>query len=88
MLIPAAEIISTFAPVPGGVGALEGTVIYIYHLVSTIADGSISGTVAQATGLASALTYRIVRVSISAIGTVYYMVSDRSWRNTLNVEEL
>ena len=88
MLIPAAEIISTFAPVPGGVGALEGTVIYIYHLVSTIADGSISVTVAQATGLASALTYRIVRVSISAIGAVYYMVSDRSWRNTLNLEEL
>ena len=87
MLIPAAEIISTFAPVPGGVGALEGAVIYIYHLVSTTADGSISVSVAQATGLASALTYRIVRVSVAAVGAVYYMVSDRSWRDSLEMEE-
>ena len=87
MLIPAAEIISTFAPVPGGVGALEGAVIYIYHLVSTTAEGSISGTVAQATGLAAALTYRIVRVSVAAVGAVYYMVSDRSWREKLEMEE-
>ncbi|MCY4545404.1 MAG: lysylphosphatidylglycerol synthase transmembrane domain-containing protein [Gemmatimonadetes bacterium] len=86
MLIPAAEIIGTFAPVPGGVGALEGAVIYIYHLVSTTADGAISGTVAQATGLAAALTYRIVRVSVAALGAGYYMVSDRSWRERLNME--
>ncbi len=87
MLIPAAEIISTFAPVPGGVGALEGAVIYIYHLVSMNADGSISATVAQATGLASALTYRIVRVSVAALGAGYYMVSDRSWREKLEMEK-
>lgn len=87
MLIPAAEIISTFAPVPGGVGALEGAVIYIYHLTSTSADGSIPGTVAQATGLASALTYRIVRVTVAAVGAVYYMVSDRSWKERLGLEE-
>lgn len=87
MLIPAAEIIGTFAPVPGGVGALEGAVIYIYHLISTTADGSISGTVAQATGLAAALTYRIVRVTVAAVGAGYYMVSDRSWRERLGLEE-
>lgn len=87
MLIPAAEIISSFVPVPGGVGALEAAVIYIYHLIGTTADSSISVTVAQATGLASALTYRIVRISVSAMGAVYYMVSDRSWRNTLKLEK-
>ncbi len=87
MLIPAAEIISTFAPVPGGVGALEGAVIYIYHLVSTTADVPIAASVAQATGLASALTYRIVRISVAALGAGYYMVSDRSWKERLGLEE-
>ncbi|MCY3713316.1 MAG: lysylphosphatidylglycerol synthase transmembrane domain-containing protein [Gemmatimonadetes bacterium] len=87
MLIPAAEIIGTFAPVPGGVGALEGAVIYIYHLVSTTADGSVPGTVAQATGLAAALTYRIVRVTVAAVGALYYMVTDRKWKERLGLEE-
>jgi len=31
MLIPGAEVASVFVPVPGGVGALEGAVIYVYH---------------------------------------------------------
>ncbi len=87
MLVPAAEIISTFAPVPGGVGALEGAVIYIYHLISATADGSISATVAQATGLAAALTYRIVRVTVAAVGALYYMVTDRGWKERLGLEE-
>ena len=87
MLIPAAEIIGTFAPVPGGVGALEGAVIYIYHLISTTADGSVPGTVAQATGLAAALTYRIVRVTVAAVGALYYMVTDRNWKERLGLEE-
>ncbi len=87
MLVPAVEIISTFAPVPGGVGALEGAVIYVYHLVSTNADGAVSATVAQATGLAAAVTYRLVRVSVAAVGAGYYMVSDRSWKERLNLEQ-
>ena len=87
MLIPAAEIIGTFAPVPGGVGALEGAVIYIYHLVSTTADVPVAASVAQATGLASALTYRIVRITVAAVGAMYYMLADRSWKERLGLEE-
>ena len=87
MLIPAAEIIGTFAPVPGGVGALEGAVIYIYHLVGTAAEGSVSASVVQATGLAAALTYRIVRVTVAAVGASYYMVTDRGWKERLGLEE-
>ena len=87
MLIPAAEIIGTFAPVPGGVGALEGAVIYIYHVVGTAVDGSVSASVAQATGLAAALTYRIVRVTVAAVGASYYMVTDRGWKERLGLEE-
>lgn len=75
MLIPGAEVASVFIPVPGGVGALEGAVIYVYRVVNEANGMLVEMSVASAAGLGTALGYRVTVVIVAVIGAVYYMTS-------------
>ena len=75
MLIPGAEVASVFVPVPGGVGALEGAVIYVYHVVNEANGTLVDMSVAEAAGLATAIGYRVITIVIAVIGAAYYMTS-------------
>lgn len=75
MLIPGAEVASVFVPVPGGVGALEGAVIYVYHVVNEANGTLVDMSVAEAAGLATAIGYRVIAIVIAVIGAAYYMTS-------------
>jgi glycosyltransferase 2 family protein len=75
MLIPGAEVASVFVPVPGGVGALEAAVIYVYHVVNEANGMLVDMPSAEVAGLATALGYRAIAIVIAVIGAAYYMTS-------------
>ncbi|WP_166820454.1 lysylphosphatidylglycerol synthase transmembrane domain-containing protein [Thalassoroseus pseudoceratinae] len=64
-LSPPAQLVGVIIPLPGGVGAMEGAMAYLYGLAgSTDSIGFLSG-----------IAYRIVTICVAAIGGVWYFVS-------------
>jgi uncharacterized protein (TIRG00374 family) len=67
VIVPLAMVISAFVPTPGGIGALEGAVEFLYSQLANI----------HSEGLLVALLYRIVTIGIALIGLVIYRYSRR-----------
>lgn len=77
LFIPAAEVVGVVIPLPGGVGALEGAVMYFYGLANSAAARPIADDVAQANGLLTALGFRAISIVLAAIGGCYYFAARR-----------
>jgi uncharacterized protein (TIRG00374 family) len=67
VIVPLAMVISAFVPTPGGIGALEGSVEFLYSQLANI----------EGEGLLVALLYRIVTIVIALVGLVIYRYSRR-----------
>lgn len=65
VIVPVAMVAGAI-PLPGGLGALEYALDFLYRAVSTVA-------VAERQGFVVALGYRVVQIGIAAIGLVYYI---------------
>jgi uncharacterized membrane protein YbhN (UPF0104 family) len=72
--MPNAELFGVVSMVPGGVGALEFAIqqAYVWLRPETVAEAD-----ASAAGLMAAIALRVLTVTISAIGGVYYLASRR-----------
>jgi uncharacterized membrane protein YbhN (UPF0104 family) len=77
MLVPGAELASVVIPLPGGVGALEGAIIYVYVLANEAVRGSVSRADVEAMGLFAATGYRLITVVVALFGAGYYMTARR-----------
>jgi uncharacterized membrane protein YbhN (UPF0104 family) len=72
--LPPAELFSVVLVTPGGVGALEGAVEWFYVQLK---PGLVLEAQAAAAGVTAGLAYRVVALSIAALGGVYYFTSRR-----------
>lgn len=70
LLLPMAQVVSVFVPLPGGVGVLEGAVQESYKLVG--APGSL--------GLLAACAYRVTSLVVALFGAVYYASARRQFK--------
>ncbi len=77
MLVPGAELASVVIPLPGGVGALEGAIIYVYRLANQAGSGSASLAEVEAMGLFAASGYRLISVMVALLGAGYYLTARR-----------
>jgi len=77
MLVPGAELASVVIPLPGGVGALEGAIMYVYRLANLAGNGSASATEVEAMGLFAASAYRLISVMVALLGAGYYLTARR-----------
>jgi uncharacterized membrane protein YbhN (UPF0104 family) len=72
--MPTAELFSALMPTPAGMGALEGAVSWFYIQLKPEA---IPEAQAAAAGTMAGIAFRIVTMSIAAIGYGYYITSRR-----------
>jgi uncharacterized membrane protein YbhN (UPF0104 family) len=72
--LPPAELFSVVFATPGGIGALEGATEWFYiNLRPVIVDEDQAG----AAGVMAGLAYRVVALTIAALGGIYYFASRR-----------
>lgn len=72
--MPNAELVGVLGMTPGGVGALEWAVEKSYVLVN---PGTVPEAQARVAGLMAAIAFRVVTLTITAIGAGYYFSSRR-----------
>jgi glycosyltransferase 2 family protein len=72
--MPNAELFGVLIPVPGGVGALEGAIQWFYE---KLAPAGVPVLAATTAGFLAAIAFRVVTVSIAAIGGAYYFTAKR-----------
>jgi len=78
MLVPGAELIGVLAPTPGGTGALEYAVGRFYRMgIAAMGANAEMLELAAATGVTTAVVYRLVTLIIAAVGGGYYLVSKK-----------
>jgi len=87
MLVPGAELASVVIPLPGGMGALEGAIIYVYQLAHQAGDGLASATEVEAMGLFAASGYRLISVMVALLGAGYYLTARRDISRLLAQQE-
>jgi len=63
-------------PLPGGLGAFEYALDFLYRCVSTV-------TMTKSQGFVIALGYRVITILIAVIGVVYYLTSRREMSQLL-----
>lgn len=86
MLIPGAELAGVLIPLPGGVGALEGAIMYVYGVANRAAGMLVDANAAEAAGLFTAIAYRVVCVVVAAVGAGYYLTGRRQIEAVLEGE--
>jgi len=79
--MPAAELVASVIPVPGGVGPLEGAISFFYKQT---APAGVVPDVAAGTGLAAALVFRVVNVTLSILGAGYYLLTRQAGERTVS----
>jgi hypothetical protein len=72
--LPTAELFAVLIPTPGGVGALEEAVSWFY---GQLRPANVPEAQALAAGAMAGIAYRVVALSIAALGAVYYFTSRR-----------
>jgi hypothetical protein len=72
--LPPAELFSVVFLTPGGVGALEGAVEWFY---TQLRPAAVAEAQAAAAGVMAGIAYRVVALTIAALGGVYYFTSRR-----------
>lgn len=70
--LPTTFLFGAFVPVPAGMGALEGAVQWFYGQVR---PETVSADSAAAAGFLAALAFRLVTMSIAALGGGYYLTA-------------
>ena len=70
--LPTTFLFGAFVPVPAGMGALEGAVQWFYGQVR---PETVSADSAAAAGFLAAIAFRIVTMSIAALGGGYYLTA-------------
>lgn len=84
MLIPGAELAGVLIPLPGGVGALEGAIVYVYGLAAEATASGVDRATAEAAGLFTGIAYRVLQVLVAALGSGYYLTARREISQALD----
>ena len=87
MLIPGAELAAVFVPLPGGVGALEAAIVYVYQLVNEVNGMPVAAAAAEAAGLFTAIAFRVVSICVAAIGAGYYLTARKQIDEALHEQD-
>ncbi|MBS0262527.1 MAG: flippase-like domain-containing protein [Planctomycetes bacterium] len=72
--LPPTELFAVLIPTPGGVGALEEGVSWFY---GQLRPAAVPQADALAAGATAGIAYRVVALSVAALGAVYYFTSRR-----------
>ena len=83
MLVPGAELASVVIPLPGGVGALEGAIIYVYGLANEAVGGGVPPKQVEAIGFFAATGFRLITIVVALFGAGYYMTARRDIQRML-----
>ncbi len=94
VLIPGAEIAAVLLPLPGGLGALEGAMQYMYVIAAFVSANTspvlMSSDLAKnamGAGLLTAMGYRVLTIILAAIGGGYYLASRKEIEEIVAEEE-
>lgn len=79
VIVPIAMVAGAI-PLPGGLGAVEYALDFLYRGISSV-------EIAERQGFIIALAFRVITMIIASIGFVYYLVDRRELRNAIKEAE-